>query len=58
MMKQIYMYLKEYKQERKYAYQTKAIIQIKDSRGDLVAEVKIVVPKTLSSEEKNIYKKN
>ena len=28
----------------------------KDSRGDLVAEVKIVVPKTLSSEEKNIYK--
>ena len=28
----------------------------KENRGDLVAEVKIVVPKTLSNEEKNIYK--
>lgn len=28
----------------------------KGNRGDLVAEVKIVVPKTLSNEEKNIYK--
>lgn len=28
----------------------------KEDRGDLVAEVKIVVPKTLSDEEKNIYK--
>lgn len=28
----------------------------KKNRGDLVAEVKIVVPKTLSNEEKNIYK--
>ena len=28
----------------------------KEDRGDLVVEVKIVVPKTLSDEEKNIYK--
>ena len=28
----------------------------KEDRGDLVAEVKIVVPKTLSDEEKNVYK--
>ena len=28
----------------------------REDRGDLVAEVKIVVPKTLSDEEKNIYK--
>ena len=28
----------------------------KEDRGDLVAEVKIVVPKTLSVEEKNVYK--
>ena len=27
----------------------------KDARGDLVAEVKIVVPKHLSKEEKDIY---
>ena len=29
----------------------------KDTRGDLVAEVKIVVPRHLSQEEKNIYQK-
>lgn len=28
----------------------------KEDRGDLVAEVKVVVPKTLTEEEKNIYK--
>ena len=34
----------------------KGYYSTKEDRGDLVAEVKIVVPKTLSDEEKNIYK--
>ena len=34
----------------------KGYYSTKEDRGDLVAEVKIVVPKTLSDEEKNVYK--
>ena len=51
------MYQKELKAARKVRIQGKGYKDGKGGRGDLIAEVKIVVPKQLSNEEEKAIQK-
>ena len=52
MMKLKFIYQKEHKVEKKIRIPNKGYYINKDERGDLVAEVKVVVPKHITEKEK------